>query len=453
MKRLRYIIWTVLTFCCASSVVYPSATTRSDSVRMVWQDSTLLTVSFPLSTGDVHVRSDYRLIVTPRLCGADGQSISLNAVEFAGKRNQKYVRRQNALAGITDIPLPHSVDDTIWLETRVPVEKWMLRAPVQLVLDREMEGCCRVEDLPPLALASTEYIRPFVPRPVLIPSQVSVADEIARREPILRPIDDCMPYDPSVPLRKMETALYVHFRINRWELREDFRDNRQTLDKIVDMMHRIQADSTSRIVKVIIIGLASPEGPKAFNERLAGNRAKALKNYVAKRINMPEEVYEVINGGEAWADLRDVVAESSLEDLPQRDELLRIIDETSDVNERERLIRRLDGGRAFRYLKQSVFADQRNSGYISVCYENVPDVGARTINQAVEQVNAGHYAEAVRLLEPLKDVRKLNVLGVAYYYQNRMDQALQCFDEAARAGNAEARKNAEELRTYLQKLK
>lgn len=450
MKNLRY-IWAVLTFCCASSVVYPSATTRPDSVRLVWQDSTALTVSFPLSTGDVRVRSDYRLIVTPRLCGADGQSLSLNAVEFAGKRNQKYVRRQNALAGKTDIPQPHSLGDTVWLETRVPVEKWMLHTPVQLVLDREMEGCCRVEDLPPLTLASTEYIRPFVPQPVLIPSQVSVADEIARREPILRPIDDCMPYDPSVPLRKMETALYVHFRINRWELREDFRENRQTLDKIVDMMHRIQADSTSRIVKVVIIGLASPEGPKAFNERLAGNRAKALKDYVAKRIDMPEDVYEVINGGEAWADLRDVVAESSLEDLPERDELLRIIDETPDVNERERLIRRLNGGRAFRYLKQSVFADQRNSGYISVCYENVPDVGARTINQAVEQVNAGHYAEAVRLLEPLKDVRKLNVLGVAYYYQNRMDQALQCFDEAARAGNAEARKNAEELRTYLQK--
>lgn len=56
--------------------------------------------------------------------------------------------------------------------------------------------------------------------------------------------------------------------------------------------------------------------------------------------DMPDGVYEVVGAGEAWADLRDVIAES---DLDERQELLQIIDNTPDENLREQRIRKLNG--------------------------------------------------------------------------------------------------------------
>ena len=196
-------------------------------------------------------------------------------------------------------------------------------------------------------------------------------------------------------------------------------------------------------MKVVIVGLASIEGSVAFNEHLAGRRAEVLKDYLDARVDMPDGVYEVVGAGEAWADLRDVIAES---DLDERQELLQIIDNTPDENLREQRIRKLNGGRPYQYLKQSVFADQRNSGYIRAYYEAVPDKGAEAINRAVALVREGRDAEAVTLLEPLDDGRKWNTLGVAYFKTGRRTEAVECFERAVKAGDSEAAGNLKGVR-------
>lgn len=414
----------------------------ADSISIVWKDSTQLEISFPLSAGDARPGSDYRLLVTPRLCSTGGDTLNLSTVEFAGTRNKKYNDRAAHLAGQTR-PIVYHADETMTYQATLPVEPWMKQSPLTLSLQREREGCCDVETLPAQTLATTRYVRPFIPQPKLLAPRLSVAEQIAEREAILRPIESYQPYNPAVPLRKMKGALYVHFPINRADLREDYMDNRQTLERIISMMQRIQADSTSAVAKIVIIGQASPEGPVAFNNRLAAQRAEALKQYVDKRVPMPAEVYEVINGGEAWADLRDVVSESNLD---ERDEMLQIIDQTSDVNRREQLLRRLNGGKPYRYLARNVFVSQRNSGYIQVYYDAVPDTGAETINQAVSLIEQKQYAEAANLLQPLDDERKWNTLGVAYYMMGRKEQAKECFEKAAEQGNKDARKNLQEMK-------
>ena len=412
----------------------------TDSLSIVWKDSTQLQISFPLSAGDARPGSDYRLFVTPRLCSAGGDTLNLSTVEFAGTRNKKYNDRAAHLAGQAR-PTVYRADETMTYQATVPVEPWMKQGELTLSLGREREGCCDAETLPAQTLATTRYVRPFVPMPRLLAPRLSVAEQIAKREAILRPIEDYRPYNPAVPLRKMKGALYVHFPINKADLREDYMNNRETLQKIVSMMQRIQTDSTSSVTKIVIIGLASPEGPLAFNNRLAGQRAKALKEYVDKQVPMPAEVYEVINGGEAWADLRDVIDES---DLAEREEMLRIIDQTPDVNRREQLLRRLNGGKPYRYLARNVFVSQRNSGYIQVYYEAVPDTGAEAINQAVALIESKQYQAAADLLQPLVDERKWNTLGVAYYMLGRKQQAQECFQKAVEQGNEDARKNLEE---------
>ena len=163
-------------------------------------------------------------------------------------------------------------------------------------------------------------------------------------------------------------------------------------------------------------------------------------------VSLPDSTYELVAGGEAWADLRDVIAESNLEG---REELLRIVDETADPNRREALIRRHNRGRSFDYLRQHVFADQRNSGYIQVYYEAVPDIAARQINEAIRLIDSGRSDEAVTLLEPVADARKWNTLGSAYYLSGRKQEALDCFRRAVGAGNEGARQNLEALERLM----
>ena len=418
---------------------------QADSVRVAWTDSTLLTVAFPVSAEGAALRSDYRLIVTPYICGDDGHELELSPVEFAGKRKLRYDRRAAHLAGASYNALP--VGETLDYKAEVPVQEWMKHTPLRVVLRRETEGCCRTSDLPEQTLATSRYVPPFQPVFADIAPRLSTADRVAEDEPALQPIEHYRPYDRHVPLRRVPGAVMVYFPVNKHKIDPDFRDNRAALQRIERLVALLRDDTLASVAKVLIVGLASPEGPIAFNEKLAGRRAEALRDYIANRAQMPDSLFEVANGGEAWADLRDVVAESN---LPERDEILSIIDGTPDADRREQLLRRLNGGKPFRYLKQQAFADQRNSGYVRVYYATKPDVEGETINRAVDLLRAGQCDEALRLLRTVQhDPRSLNALGTACYMTGRKAEALDCYRRAAALGDEDARRNAEQLARQL----
>ena len=106
------------------------------------------------------------------------------------------------------------------------------------------------------------------------------AGQLQKDNPVLAHISQYKPYDRTRILRKEKGALYVHFDLGKSVLRADFRENKPTLDRIVDITRQILADTTSSVKKIQIIGLASIEGSIASNERLAQNRALALQHYL-----------------------------------------------------------------------------------------------------------------------------------------------------------------------------
>ena len=126
-----------------------------------------------------------------------------------------------------------------------------------------------------------------------------------------------------------------------------------------------------------------------------------------------------------------------------------IIDQEQDANVRERRIKQLDKGRTWTYIKQHVLKDQRNSGYIRIYYDHVPDKAAATINEANELLTTDCgdcHREALRLLLTVRnDERAQNALGVAYWLCGQHDEALECFRRAVANGNADARENLRQL--------
>ena len=71
----------------------PSRAAEADSLRMEWTDSTKLALDFMLTPGDVEVKTNYRLIMTPRIVGENGDTLSLPDVEFAGAEARRYFDR------------------------------------------------------------------------------------------------------------------------------------------------------------------------------------------------------------------------------------------------------------------------------------------------------------------------------------------------------------------------
>ena len=290
------------------------------------------------------------------------------------------------------------------------------------------------------ATAAVAEQEPFCPAISPVPDFTGRAGQLQKDNPVLQHISQYRPYDRSRILRKEKGALYVHFPVGKSILRDDFRDNAATLDRIVDITRQIMADSTSSVQKIQIVGLASIEGNIASNERLAKARAEALKQYVQQRVQTPDSLYEAVGGGEAWAEFRDYLADHNLR------EAIAVIDNEPDLNRREQRLRKLNGGLTWQYIREHILQDQRNSGYVRIFFDYVPDHAAATINRASELLADGHYDEALAMLNTVRhDERAQNALGVALWQTGRHDEAISCFRRAAAQGNADAQENLRQL--------
>ena len=293
---------------------------------------------------------------------------------------------------------------------------------------------------------------PFVPVVREVPDFTGRAGQLQKDNPVLAPMSEYRPYDKTRILRKEKGALFVHFALGKSVLDSTFRENSVVMDRIVDITRQIMADSTSSVKKIQIIGLASIEGKPELNEKLALNRALALQHYIQDKVEVPDEMFETVGGGEAWTEFRDhlndLVAEGSQKDI-QLDKAIEIIDSESDAMVRERRIRQLDKGRTWKFVKEHILSDQRNSGYIRIYYDYVPDTNAKVINEASELLTtdcSDCHHEALRLLLSVKnDERAQNALGTAYWLCGQQQEALDCFRRAAANGNADAQENLKQL--------
>ena len=299
--------------------------------------------------------------------------------------------------------------------------------------------------------------QPFVPALSPVLEFKGRAGQLQQDNAVVAHISEYRPYDRTRILRKEKGALFVHFDLGQSLLRSDYQENRATLDRIVDITRQIVADSTSNVKKIQLVGLASIEGNPATNERLAQDRALSLQRYIQQEIIVPDSLFETVGGGEAWADFRD-----QLNDLVQEgsethvglEKVIEIIDQEQNVKVRERRIKELDKGRTWAYIKEHILKDQRNSGYIRIYYDYVPDKAAATINEANELLTTDcsdcHY-EALRLLLTVRnDERAQNALGVAYWLCGQRDEALECFRRAAANGSANAQENLRQLEETAQ---
>lgn len=415
---------------------------KVDSVQIVWTDSSYIHVSFLYSAPEKGIDKDERLLVLPKLTSESGSSKDLRPVAFAGKRNIKVHKRSHLYNIYKELTI-HAPGSIVRFEQTIPVERWMLKESVALKITTELENCCNIIKSNNYDLASTVYIAPATPVAPWIPEiskDVREFENVSEFGKFLIPIEEYQAFDPKNPLGGDSECESIIFELAKSNIDTTIRNNREVLDRMVRMMEYIKKDSYLEIEKIRLVGAASPEGSLALNTKLAEARVKVLKDYIQARVQMDNHKYEIISIPEAWVDVRAAIAAGS---MSEREEMLEIIDNTPDVNRREALLRQLNGGKPFKELCNTVFADNRLSGRIKVYYSNV---NRELLKRAIALYLQQDYQGAYNTLLPIKeDSRTFNILGASAYMLGMKKEARHYFESGTKANDVWAEKNLKEM--------
>ena len=79
-----------------------------------------------------------------------------------------------------------------------------------------------------------------------------------------------------------------------------------------------------------------------------------------------DSIFTLCNGGESWAELKYHLQQVNFDGQP---EVLRIIDEVPDLDQREADIKRLRNGGTYRYMRDELKRILRNLGCITIYIE------------------------------------------------------------------------------------
>lgn len=443
-----------------------------------------LIVDLGVHIGSGAVAECQSMRLTPELTTGE-QALEMPYIEIQGKRRGRLNDRWEALRSkkqtyrepyCTVRVSPDSkhgagTDTLVGYRMAIPYEAWMDDA--RLVVHQEIIGCHNEFQLLTFAMDSRvalESREPYVPtfETVLI----EPAAEVKRRS--------------------RQGQAFLDFPVNQSVINPGYRRNPEELAKIDEAIFDIQNNSDAQIQGLYIHGSASPEGGYANNDRLARDRSFALRNCMMDRLGLSGRMFVVDYTAEDWDGLKALVLDSN---IAYRDEIVDIIENTSDPERREARLIRLGGGVPWRTMLRDMFpalrcvqyqidysvrdftmdevvtiigrrddllshrelfmgaltygkdTPQYDEIFIDRIIRNFPDDPAALNNAAAVLIERGESVTARRYLDRAgENPATWNNRGILYMQAGDLDSAEALFDRAAAGGVEQAVSNLEQLR-------
>ena len=188
--------------------------------------------------------------------------------------------------------------------------------------------------------------------------------------------------------------MLLYFRLSKTVVDNGYMDNARTLRHLDGIL--TDSTLTSRIDSINIFSFSSPDGGRKYNELLARQRSTAVKGYLVwKYPHLDQYRIHPRPQGENWKELRRLIEADK--DVPHREEVLRIIDRTPDSDHCKALLRQLDGGSSYRYIKEKMLHYLRNAAVCVVWIrpDSLPALpqpvppGAESPDKSCEPLHAG----------------------------------------------------------------
>lgn len=437
----------------------------------IQQTNGIIDLNFLLDCNGITISPNEQLEVHPLLIG-NNDTLCLPPLIFTGGIREKVNQRQARFSGKAKKDyanynieqIEKSGLTRITYNKKVPFSDWMYGS--HLVLENIVTGCAGCQrELEPMVLA-------------YIPRKLAVSYIVPR---------------PEQKIRHKNVSLYLNFPQAESTILPDFMSNWEELSKADSLIVELSEDPYIVVDSITIIGYASPEGKYAYNVRLSGNRAKALKEYLERKYTPKGFVMTTIAASEDWDGLKENILKGN---YPYHTQILSIIDSIPDPDERDVHIRRLDNGATYAYLLQHIYpllrrvvcdaaymvkpftteqAKQRmtlhpeqlslnemyliaqsypigspqfNELFAKMLYYYPQNIIARN-NLAAVALEEGNIQLAKNCLENIQETADIqNNLGVLLYLEGDIPEAIQCFKKACECGCKEAAYNLKELETY-----
>lgn len=160
----------------------------------------------------------------------------------------------------------------------------------------------------------------------------------------------------------------IFFHQSKVNYLPNYQQNEEHLDSFTNELHRVQDDPMLRFRHINIIGGASPEGTKRFNQWLSEQRASRITEQLMKRTKRPldKSMIKWEYPGVDWLGLKVFVLADP--DVPNRDEVLEIIDNPGPYDDRVARLKKLNYGIPWLYMYNKYYPPLRGS-QVQIIYD------------------------------------------------------------------------------------
>lgn len=437
-----------------------------------------LTIRFQIDISYIELSSQRVIQLTPILRNGDLGENRFDPIYITGKTREKVISRKgydlmaNQSAGY--VIRKNNKEQVIPVTLTVPFADWMYNS--DLYFDEKINGCAECE------LGENRYL--IVNQ--IVPEKFVPSYQLQYVTPEVEEIKE----------RSDTYTAHLNFRVGKSDVVRDFENNSTVLDSVDLIVREIRNDKNLNVRKMSVTGYASPEGNHNGNLILSKERSQSFVRYLIQAHDIDASLIKTDWKGEDWERLRKDVANST---LPDKDMVIRIIDNYPNINQRKQQLHTLNGGTTYRILLNDYYPPLRRIDYVfdyiarsfdveeakeviktkpqhlslnemyhvaqtyekgSKEFDEIFDIAVRlfpenedaNLNAAVQEINMGATDRAIRRLKKIERPEAWNNLGVAYVNKEEYNLALECFTKASDAGNKVAKANQEQLKKFLEEM-
>ena len=203
---------------------------------------------------------------------------------------------------------------------------------------------------------------------------------------VVPPLPFLMPAEEEVKVRQLVGRAFLDFPVNETTINPQYRRNPEELARICASIDSALFDKEIEVMRISLHGYASPESPYANNTRLAKGRTESLKQYISAHYALADTLFQTAFTPEDWQNLRAFIeagnrqtvkddiwyAQASVSETPvmpdfllrYREELLQVIDQEIDPDEKEAQLKRVGDGVPYQWLLRHVYPGLRHTDYV-----------------------------------------------------------------------------------------
>ena len=362
MNTRSYLLFVAFMMCAGVVIAQSSASDQSISVivtrcdrsahlewqefpQTAWSNRNDLTLKFvAILDGNLPNNTEYH--IQPLYISADGRdTLALEELVCVSRGGYKYARRRAALSGEYSLAGKTVVIKQRNCKAEVDYTD-VLRLPGQtggrVVVKQWTETCCDYE-------SKGDITAPVISR---------VLPEVEEATKALLDSIRVLNAAQAVPFKVRESEekidLNILFPQGSSEVVINLNKNKDELLKVDELFTRMSIDGLScALEQLTVTGYSSPEGTEQSNLSLSRNRAQSILSYLKKQYPIvARSGVEAKGAGEDWDSLRASLLES---ELPGKEGVIEVIDNVSNVDTREKILKELDGGKVYKQLLETYY--------------------------------------------------------------------------------------------------